>query len=97
MSFNWKISITTLYVQTGKNDFLNYYIIQRVYTINEDDPGFMEYKPVSYGYEGEGSRCQSLDQLSITNQDDDLHFLDDLGPKFKTLGEISKNFQSTQM
>ncbi|XP_013865999.1 cadherin-like protein 26 [Austrofundulus limnaeus] len=72
-------------------------INQRVYTINEDDPSFMEYNPVIYGYEGEGSRCQSLDQLSINNQDDDLHFLDDLGPKFKNLGEISKNSQNIQM
>ncbi|XP_037539908.1 cadherin-like protein 26 [Nematolebias whitei] len=71
-------------------------IMQRVYAISEDDPYFMVDKPFSYVYEGKGSICQSLDQLSLNNQEDDLHFLDNLGPKFKILGEISTHSKNMQ-
>lgn len=41
-----------------------------------------------YDYEGEGSPAGSVGCCSLLENDDDLSFLNDLGPKFKTLAEI---------
>ncbi|XP_045907501.1 desmoglein-2 isoform X1 [Micropterus dolomieu] len=41
-----------------------------------------------YDYEGQESRAGSVGCCSLLDDDDDLAFLDDLGPKFKTLAEI---------
>ncbi|KAM7379389.1 hypothetical protein PAMP_004945 [Pampus punctatissimus] len=41
-----------------------------------------------YDYEGQGSLAGSVGCCSLLENDDDLAFLNDLGPKFKTLAEI---------
>lgn len=41
-----------------------------------------------YDYEGQESLAGSVGCCSLLENDDDLAFLDDLGPKFKTLAEI---------
>lgn len=41
-----------------------------------------------YDYEGQESLAGSVGCCSLLEQDDDLSFLDDLGPKFKKLAEI---------
>lgn len=43
---------------------------------------------VNYKYEGQGSLAGSVGCCSLLENDDDLAFLNDLGPKFKTLAEI---------
>lgn len=56
----------------------------------EDQLDFPGYHPQLYAYEGTGSRCQSLDQLSLSNCGDELDFLQHLGPKFNTLDGICR-------
>ncbi|KAK1879195.1 Desmoglein-2 [Dissostichus eleginoides] len=41
-----------------------------------------------YNYEGQGSLAGSVGCCSLLENDDDLAFLNDLGPKFKTLAEV---------
>ncbi|KAK0143130.1 hypothetical protein N1851_018747 [Merluccius polli] len=48
---------------------------------------FQLYHPITFTYEGKGSRCQSLDNLSL-DPGDNLDFLCDLDFKFKTLGSL---------
>ncbi len=43
---------------------------------------------LQYDFEGQGSSAGSVGCCSLLESDNHLHFLDDLGPKFKTLAEI---------
>ncbi|XP_034733324.1 cadherin-like protein 26 [Etheostoma cragini] len=61
-------------------------IARRLHTLDVDHP---VYLPHEYAYEGQGSHCKSLETLSMSSEPgDDLMFLNNLEPKFKTLAGI---------
>ncbi|XP_057713878.1 cadherin-like protein 26 [Corythoichthys intestinalis] len=66
------------------SDHLN----KRLKMIDGNAANHPEYQPHEYVYEGDESRCQSLDQLSFSNYGESFQFLNDLGPKFKPFARI---------
>uniref|UniRef100_A0A3P8NT17 Cadherin domain-containing protein n=1 Tax=Astatotilapia calliptera TaxID=8154 RepID=A0A3P8NT17_ASTCA len=68
--------------------FLRQYYDQKV-TDGNDNLGVKDGLLV-YDYEGQGSSAGSVGCCSLLESDNDLQFLDNLGPKFKTLAEVCR-------
>ncbi|KAJ3595124.1 hypothetical protein NHX12_004429 [Muraenolepis orangiensis] len=51
----------------------------------------------AFAYEGQGSPAGSVGCCSLLENDDDLQFLNDLSPKFKTLAEICRGSTSASV
>ncbi|KAM8839161.1 desmocollin 2-like protein [Synchiropus picturatus] len=60
------------------------------YLGTEEDGRYADDIIHSYGYEGNGSRAGSVGCCSDFAENDNLDFLNTLGPKFKTLASVSK-------
>ncbi|KAK6471776.1 cadherin-like protein 26 [Huso huso] len=63
-------------------------IATRLFVLNGLDANFNNNEPHVYAEEGELHKVHSLDDISIADNSQGLDFLQDLGPKFRTLGEV---------
>uniref|UniRef100_A0A9J7Y697 Cadherin 26, tandem duplicate 1 n=1 Tax=Cyprinus carpio carpio TaxID=630221 RepID=A0A9J7Y697_CYPCA len=81
-----RMSRTYSIAQTDRN--LAEHIDRKISGFSEEQGDFPAYSAYQYAYEGRGSDCQSLDQLTVSNLGDNLDFLQTLGPKFNSLGGI---------
>uniref|UniRef100_A0A3Q3WGM9 Cadherin domain-containing protein n=1 Tax=Mola mola TaxID=94237 RepID=A0A3Q3WGM9_MOLML len=68
------------------DNFLKQYYSQVIIHLNISN----FYGLLVYDYEGQGSSAGSVGCCSLLESENDLHFLDDLGPKFKTLAEVCR-------
>ncbi|XP_060930145.1 cadherin-like protein 26 [Limanda limanda] len=82
---------STSYMQSfsmRSNILLPGLIERKVQLVDGDIIDHPMQQPFEYAYEGQSSECQSLDKLSLSNLGDETEFLNDLGPKFMTFGNI---------
>ncbi|XP_028818684.1 uncharacterized protein LOC114769657 [Denticeps clupeoides] len=68
--------------------FLHGYYSKKV--MSEDLQCSLNDNLLVYDYEGDSSTTGSVGCCSLLESDSDLHFLDDLGPKFTTLAQICR-------
>uniref|UniRef100_A0A7N8XNZ0 Desmoglein-2-like n=1 Tax=Mastacembelus armatus TaxID=205130 RepID=A0A7N8XNZ0_9TELE len=66
--------------------FLGQYYTQKV--TGENNSSTVKDSLLVYDYEGHGSTAGSVGCCSLLESENDLQFLDDLGPKFKTLAQV---------
>ncbi|KAM8745386.1 desmoglein-2.1-like [Acanthopagrus schlegelii] len=66
--------------------FLRQYYFQKANSGSENQG--VKDSLLVYDFEGQGSSAGSVGCCSLLESDTDLQFLDDLGPKFKTLAEV---------
>ncbi|XP_056588285.1 cadherin-like protein 26 [Triplophysa dalaica] len=74
------------------------HIDRRLFGLPEDLSDYPESLPCQYECEGNESDCESLavSQLTDSNLGDNLDFLQDLGPKFNTLGGICQQSMTSK-
>lgn len=64
-------------------------VLQKLWNLAMEQRNFPEDHPQDYSSEGTVTNELSMDKLSVcSTEDNDLDFLQDLGPRFCTLGEI---------
>ncbi|KAM8889862.1 desmoglein-2.1-like [Synchiropus picturatus] len=69
---------------------LPHHVLGQYYTqkLSSENDNAVKDSFLVYDYEGQGSPVGSVGCCSLLESDNDLQFLDDLGPKFKTLAEV---------
>ncbi|XP_030212801.1 cadherin-like protein 26 [Gadus morhua] len=88
MSSTWNSRMMSARASTLLSDqLIAEHIDTKLYELGEVPGDYPMYRPTVFSHEGQDSRAQSLDNLSL-DLGDDLEFLSDLGPKFKTLGGL---------
>ncbi|XP_026160921.1 desmoglein-2-like [Mastacembelus armatus] len=68
------------------HDFFTQYYTQKV--TGENNSSAVKDSLLVYDYEGHGSTAGSVGCCSLLESENDLQFLDNLGPKFKTLAQV---------
>ncbi|XP_054901947.1 cadherin-like protein 26 [Poeciliopsis prolifica] len=75
-------------LSTWSDDRFNSLLDENSSVTNSDQKNGSDDQVKTYHHEGKGDSCVSLDGLSLDWHEDDLSFLNDLGPQFKTLEKI---------